>query len=191
MDKLVCIGGFGYNFSKYIKKQNPDNINFIVYKNKKGFFDWLCRREITDDIEEIKTFVEKDNQRLFVLAGMGGNTGTNIISNIVKMFQGLSSVVIGVVSMPFECEGEVRKNKSAKEIEKLKDNVDVLIVIDNQKALDLYGNLDFEDAFERVNKAVLDIIKKISNEEKDSVINIIEVMENNEYPFLLLKKDHK
>lgn len=95
------------------------------------------------------------------------------------------------MSILFEYESKVRKNKSAKEIEKLKDNIDVLIVIDDQKALELYSNLDFEDAFERVNKAVLDIIKKISNEEKDSVINIIEVMENNEYPFLLLKKDHK
>lgn len=71
------------------------------------------------------------------------------------------------MSILFEYESKVRKNKSAKEIEKLKDNIDVLIVIDDQKALEWYSNLDFEDAFERVNKAVLDIIKKISNEEKN------------------------
>lgn len=85
VNKLVCIGGFGYNFSKYIKNQNLENIDFIVYKNKKGFFDRLCRREITDNIEEIKTFIGKDTQRLFVLAGLGGNTGTDIASAITEL----------------------------------------------------------------------------------------------------------
>lgn len=65
----------------------------------------MCGREITDDIDEVKAFIGTNTQNLFVLADVGGNTGTNIM----KISQGLSSIVIGVVSILFEYEGKVRK----------------------------------------------------------------------------------
>ncbi|MGC8662432.1 MAG: cell division protein FtsZ [Candidatus Micrarchaeia archaeon] len=88
----------------------------------------------------------KDTNMLFLCAGMGGGTGTGAAPVVARVAKENGAVVVGIVTIPFSLE-KVRFDVAKKGIEKLRQNVDTLIVIDNQKLVSLYPNLALEQAF--------------------------------------------
>src|SRR3989338_1390932 len=97
---------------------------------------------------------------VFVLAGMGGGTGTGAAPVVGQMAKEAGAVVIGVVTMPFECE-KARIDKAEFGLQELREVVDTAIVIDNNRLVDIAGNLPMEQAFAVANELVSTMIKGI------------------------------
>jgi len=97
---------------------------------------------------------------VFVLAGMGGGTGTGAIPVVAQLAKEAGAVVIGVVTMPFECE-KARHDKAEFGLQELSEVVDTVIVIDNNRLVDIAGNLPMEQAFAVANELISTMIKGI------------------------------
>ncbi len=117
-------------------------------------------------------FLLKDSNLVFVTAGMGGGTGTGAIPTVARVAKEAGAIVIGIVTIPFSLE-RVRLETAKRGVEKLKQNVDTVVVIDNQKLVSLYPNLPMEKAFamadEITAKAVRGITETIT---QPSLINL-------------------
>ena len=87
--------------------------------------------------------LDSNTKMVFITAGMGGGTGTGAAPIIAKMAKDLDILTVGIVTMPFQFEGKMRIEQSQKGIENLRMYVDSLIVINNNKLREVYGNLRF------------------------------------------------
>ena len=97
---------------------------------------------------------------VFVLAGMGGGTGTGAIPVVAQLAKESGAVVIAVVTMPFDCE-KARHEKAEFGLQELTEVVDTAIIIDNNRLVDIAGNLPMEQAFAVANELVSTMIKGI------------------------------
>ncbi len=100
-----------------------------------------------ESIEDVKTYLENNCKMLFITAGMGGGTGTGAAPIIAKTAQEMGILTVGIITLPFTFEGRRRSSQGAEGLAELKDNVDTLIVISNDKLRQIYGNLSISDAF--------------------------------------------
>ncbi len=135
------------------------------------------RKAAEENLEDLES-VLKGSDMVFIAAGMGGGTGTGASPVIAKVAKDLGALTIGVVTKPFDVEGKVKKEIAQKGIDELKDNVDSIIVIPNQRLLDVYRNLTLLDAFKKVDdilrqavQSIVDLIHKPS-ENAQIVVNI-------------------
>jgi len=117
------------------------------------------REAAKESMSEIKKAVSGADM-IFVIAGMGGGTGTGSAPVVAQMAKEAGSVVIGVVTMPFEAE-KSRIDKAEFGLQELREAVDTCIVIDNNKLVDIAGNLPIEQAFAVANELVSTMIKGI------------------------------
>lgn len=102
-------------------------------------------------IEDIIEVLGVNTKMLFVTAGMGGGTGTGAAPVIAKAARELDILTVGIVTTPFSFEGKKRKSHAEEGIEQLKRSVDCLLVINNDKIKDMYGNLPIRTAFSHAN----------------------------------------
>jgi len=107
-----------------------------------------------ENIEEIKSLLESNTKMLFITAGMGGGTGTGAAPVIAKTARDVGVLTVGIVTMPFVFEGNNRKVQAEKGIEALRQNVDSLIVINNNKLREVYGNLGFKAGFAKADEVL-------------------------------------
>ena len=107
----------------------------------------IGRQACIESIEEIKTFLSRNTKMLFVTAGMGGGTGTGAAPIIAKAAQEMDILTVGIVTLPFSFEGRRRSKQGVDGLEELKNNVDTLIVISNDKLRQIHGNLKLSEAF--------------------------------------------
>lgn len=107
-----------------------------------------------ESIEEIKVLLEKSTKMVFITAGMGGGTGTGAAPVIAKTAKALGVLTVGIVTMPFQFEGNNRKQQAEKGIEALRNSVDSLIVINNNKLREVYGNLGFKAGFAKADEVL-------------------------------------
>jgi len=124
-----------------------------------GGYPKLGREAAKESISEIKKAVSGADM-VFVLAGMGGGTGTGGSPVIAQLAKESGAVVIGVVTMPFDCE-KARIDKAEFGLQELRDVTDTVIVIDNNRLVDIAGNLPMEQAFAVANELVSTMIKGI------------------------------
>ena len=166
--KVVGIGGGGGNAVNYMFKQGIKGVDFVVCNtdaqalhnspipikvklgNRKlgaGSKPDVGRQAAVDSVEEIKEALSGETEMLFITAGMGGGTGTGAAPIIAQVAKEMGVLVVGIVTLPFEWEGQKRLNLAQKGIEELKGHVDTLIVISNNKLREVYGNLSLTQAF--------------------------------------------
>ena len=107
-----------------------------------------------ESYEEITQMLDANTKVVFITAGMGGGTGTGAAPIIAKMAKDLDILTVGIVTMPFQFEGRMRIEQSQKGIEKLRDVVDSLIVINNNKLREVYGNLGFKAGFSKADEVL-------------------------------------
>ena len=124
-----------------------------------GGYPQKGREAAKEAISELKKAVSGADM-VFVLAGEGGGTGTGAAPVIAQLAKEAGSVVIGVVTMPFDCE-KARIDKAEFGLQELRDVTDTVIVIDNNKLVDIAGNLPMEQAFAVANELVSTMIKGI------------------------------
>ncbi|WP_022669962.1 cell division protein FtsZ [Hippea alviniae] len=131
------------------------------------------KKAAEESIEEIEAALSGADM-VFITAGMGGGTGTGASPVIAKVAKDLGALTIGVVTKPFDVEGKIKKDIAVKGINELKENVDSIIVIPNQRLLDIYKNLTFIEALKKADdilrQAVQSIVELIYKQPNSQVI---------------------
>ena len=107
-----------------------------------------------ESFEDIKTLLTIQTKMIFITAGMGGGTGTGAAPIIAKMAKEMDILTVGIVTMPFQFEGKLRLEQAEKGLENLKKTVDALIVINNNKLREVYGNLGFKAGFSKADEVL-------------------------------------
>ena len=185
--KVIGIGGGGSNAVNHMYSQNIDGVNFIICNtdaqaianskvpNKVQLGPHLTQglgaganpeigREATEEsLEEIKRILEVNTKMVFITAGMGGGTGTGGAPIIAKICKDLGILTVGIVTTPFAYEGKKRIAQAEEGINKLKDHVDTLLVISNDKLRHQFGNLTMKAAFTKADNVLATAAKCITD----------------------------
>ena len=185
--KVIGIGGGGSNAVNHMFNQNIDGVNFIICNtdaqaittsrvpNKVQLGPHLTQglgaganpqigREATEEsLEEIKKILEVNTKMAFITAGMGGGTGTGGAPIIAKICKDLGILTVGIVTTPFAYEGKKRIAQAEDGINKLKDHVDTLLVISNDKLRHQFGNLTMKAAFAKADNVLATAAKCITD----------------------------
>jgi len=176
--KVVGVGGGGSNAINYMFHQGINGVDFIVTNTDSqalekspvpikiqlgatlteglgaGANPEIGRQAAEESYQELYNLLSTQTKMVFITAGMGGGTGTGAAPIIAKMAKELEILTVGIVTMPFNFEGKLRVDQSQKGLEKLKDNVDSLIVINNNKLREVYGNLGFKSGFSKADEVL-------------------------------------
>ena len=107
-----------------------------------------------ESMEDIKNMLNTKSKMLFITVGMGGGTGTGAAPVIAKIAKDLDILTVGIVTIPFSFEGKMRNEQAQRGIEKLRSHVDSLVVINNNKLREVYGNLGFKAGFSKADEVL-------------------------------------
>ncbi|HEX7458268.1 MAG TPA: cell division protein FtsZ [Ginsengibacter sp.] len=185
--KVIGVGGGGSNAVNHMYNQHIEGVNFIICNtdaqaiatsmvpNKVQLGPHLTQglgaganpvigREATEEsLEEIKRILEVNTKMAFITAGMGGGTGTGGAPIIAKICKDLGILTVGIVTTPFAYEGKKRIAQAEDGISKLKDHVDTLLVISNDKMRHQFGNLTMKAAFAKADNVLATAAKCITD----------------------------
>lgn len=185
--KVIGIGGGGTNAVNYMYSQGIDGVNFIICNtdaqaianspvpNKiqlgphltqglgAGANPEIGRQATEESFEEIKKILEVNTKMAFITAGMGGGTGTGGAPIIAKICQELGILTVGIVTTPFSYEGKKRLQQAEEGINRLKEHVDTLLIISNDKLRHQFGNLPFKAAFAKADNILATAAKCITD----------------------------
>src|SRR5690606_11753436 len=98
-----------------------------------------------ESLEELQSMLDSNTRMVFITAGMSGGTGTGAAPVIAKLAKDMDIFTVGIVTIPFQFEGKMRNEQAQRGVEKLRAQVDSLIVINNNKLREVYGNLGFKE----------------------------------------------
>jgi cell division protein FtsZ len=185
--KVIGIGGGGSNAVNYMFSQSIDGVNFIICNtdaqsiaqstvpNKiqlgphltqglgAGANPEIGRQATEESLEEIKRILEVNTKMAFITVGMGGGTGTGGAPIIAKICKDLDILTVGIVTTPFVYEGKKRQLQAEEGIKNLKQYVDTLLVISNDKLRHQFGNLKMREAFEKADNVLATAAKCITD----------------------------
>ncbi|MER3471503.1 MAG: cell division protein FtsZ [Chitinophagaceae bacterium] len=185
--KVIGIGGGGSNAVNHMYSQNIEGVNFIICNtdaqaiaqsnvpNKvqlgphltqglgAGANPEIGRQATEESLEEIKRILEVNTKMAFVTAGMGGGTGTGGAPIISKICKDLGILTVGIVTTPFAYEGRKRQIQAEEGIKNLKQYVDTLLVISNDKLRHQFGNLKMREAFAKADNVLATAAKCITD----------------------------
>ncbi len=184
MIKVIGVGGGGCNAVNYMFKEKVEGCSFIVCNTDRQALDGSpvpvkihigdnalgagtdpakgrkAALEAHDQIE--KVVLGEDTQMLFITAGMGGGTGTGAAPIIAKMAKDKGVLTVGVVTLPFENEGENAMSRAIDGIHELVKNVDSLLIINNEKLYDFFGSHLVHEAFPKADEVLSTAVKGIT-----------------------------
>lgn len=185
--KVIGVGGGGGNAVNHMFNQNIEGVNFIIcntdaqaLSNSKianriqlgpqltsglgaGANPEIGRQATEESLEEIRRILEVNTKMVFITAGMGGGTGTGGAPIIAKICRDLGVLTVGIVTMPFAYEGKKRHLQAEEGIKQLKQYVDTLLVISNDKLRHQFGNLKMREAFEKADNVLATAAKCITD----------------------------
>lgn len=185
--KVIGIGGGGSNAVNHMFSQNIEGVNFIICNtdaqaianspvpNKvqlgphltqglgAGANPRIGEQATEESFEEIKKILEVNTKMAFITAGMGGGTGTGGAPIIAKICKELGILTVGIVTTPFSYEGKKRMLQAEEGINRLKDYVDTLLIISNDKLRQKFGDLKFKAAFEKADNVLATAAKCITD----------------------------
>ncbi len=116
-----------------------------------------------ESLEEIRDFLNMGTEMLFITAGMGGGTGTGAAPIIARTARESGILSVGIVTIPFSFEGRTRMKQAQKGIEQMRQYVDTLIIVNNDKIREIYGNVGFKAAFSKADEILATASKGISD----------------------------
>ncbi len=169
--KVVGVGGGGSNAVNHMHAQGIRGVDFLICNTDKQALDMSPvpvklqlgaalteglgagskpeRGEAAakESIDEIRELLNTRTKMIFVTAGMGGGTGTGAAPVVARAARDMGILTVGIVTMPFNWEGRKRLQQATAGVEEMRQAVDTLIVINNDRLGDLYGDLQIDDAF--------------------------------------------
>ncbi|HVZ56965.1 MAG TPA: cell division protein FtsZ [Chitinophagaceae bacterium] len=185
--KVIGVGGGGSNAVNFMHSQSIEGVNFIICNtdaqaialsrvpNKvqlgphltqglgAGANPEIGRQATEESLEEIKRILEVNTKMAFITAGMGGGTGTGGAPIIAKICKDLGILTVGIVTTPFAYEGKKRQLQAEEGIKTLKQYVDTLLVISNDKLRHQFGNLKMREAFAKADNVLATAAKCITD----------------------------
>ncbi len=182
MIKVIGVGGGGGNAVNYMYGQQINGVDFVICNTDlqalagspitnrvqlgadplgtgAGGNPEKGKQAANESIEEIQQALGGNTKMVFITAGMGGGTGTGAAPIIAGIAKEMGLLVVGIVTSPFSIEGKRRLDRAKKGIEELRKNVDSLIVINNDKLIEVYGNLGITSGYAKADE-VLSIASK-------------------------------
>jgi cell division protein FtsZ len=185
--KVIGVGGGGSNAVNYMFAQNIEGVNFVICNTDSqaihtsnvpnkiqlgphltqglgaGANPEIGRQATEESLEEIKRILEVNTKMVFITAGMGGGTGTGGAPIVAKICRDLGILTVGIVTTPFSYEGKKRIAQAEEGINKLKEYVDTLLVISNDKLRHQFGNLTMRAAFSKADNVLATAAKCITD----------------------------
>lgn len=185
--KVIGIGGGGSNAVNYMFSQSIEGVNFIICNtdaqaiaqsrvpNKiqlgphltqglgAGANPDIGRQATEESLDEIKRILEVNTKMVFITVGMGGGTGTGGAPIIAKICRDLGILTVGIVTTPFSYEGKKRQLQAEEGIKVMKQYVDTLLVISNDKLRHQFGNLKMKEAFAKADNVLATAAKCITD----------------------------
>jgi len=176
--KVIGVGGGGSNAINHMFKQGIKGVDFVVCNtdaqalqnspvpNKiqlgvnlteglgAGANPDVGQQSAIESISDIEKMLDTQTKMVFITAGMGGGTGTGAAPVIAQLAKERDILTVGIVTMPFQFEGKNRLEQAQRGIEKLRKQVDSLIVINNNKLREVYGNLGFKAGFSKADEVL-------------------------------------
>ena len=122
-----------------------------------------ARKDAEDSIDEIKERLSDGTLMVFITAGMGGGTGTGAAPVIAKVAKDMDILTVAIVTIPYQWEADKKIDQALDGVEEISKHVDALIVIKNDKLSEIYGEMDFEEAYDKADDIVLVAAKGISD----------------------------
>ena len=176
--KVIGVGGGGSNAINHMFKQGIKGVDFIVCNTDSqalensavpnkiqlgvtlteglgaGANPDVGQQSAIESISEIEKMLDSNTKMVFITAGMGGGTGTGAAPVIAQLAKERGILTVGIVTKPFQFEGKVRYEQALLGVEKLRKQVDSLIVINNNKLREVYGNLGFKAGFSKADEVL-------------------------------------
>ena len=176
--KVIGVGGGGSNAINYMFQQGIVGVDFVVCNTDAqalnessvpikiqlganlteglgaGANPEVGASAAQESYEDLKSLLTTQTKMVFITAGMGGGTGTGAAPIIAKMAREFAILTVGIVTMPFQFEGKLRLDQAQVGLEKIKKEVDSLVVINNNKLREVYGNLGFKSGFAKADEVL-------------------------------------
>ncbi|WP_309641935.1 cell division protein FtsZ [Flavobacterium sp.] len=176
--KVIGVGGGGSNAINHMFKQGIKGVDFIVCNTDSqalqnssvpnkiqlgvhlteglgaGANPEVGQQSAIESIADIEKMLDSNTKMVFITAGMGGGTGTGAAPVIAQLAKERDILTVGIVTIPFQFEGKVRQDQALLGVEKLRKQVDSLIVINNNKLREVYGNLGFKAGFSKADEVL-------------------------------------
>ncbi len=176
--KVIGVGGGGSNAINHMFQQGIKGVDFVICNTDAQALDNsmvpnkiqlgvslteglgaganpdVGEQAAIESFEEIKRMLDTNTKMVFITAGMGGGTGTGAAPIIAKQAKEMDILTVGIVTIPFQFEGKMRNEQAQIGVEKLRAQVDSLIVINNNKLREVYGNLGFKAGFSKADEVL-------------------------------------
>ena len=176
--KVIGVGGGGSNAINHMFNQGIKGVDFVICNTDAQALDnssvpnkiqlgvslteglgaganpIIGEQSAVESLEDIKNMLSTNTKMIFITAGMGGGTGTGAAPIIAQMAREMDVLTVGIVTIPFQFEGKIRNDQARIGVEKLRNNCDSLIVINNNKLREVYGNLGFKAGFSKADEVL-------------------------------------
>ncbi|WP_027127197.1 cell division protein FtsZ [Gelidibacter mesophilus] len=184
--KVIGVGGGGSNAINHMFQQGIKGVDFVICNTDSqalhnsgvpnkiqlgvnlteglgaGANPEVGEQAALESLEDIRRMLDTNTKMVFITAGMGGGTGTGAAPIIAKVAKELEILTVGIVTMPFLFEGKTRNEQAQKGIETLRSHCDSLVVINNNKLREVYGNLGFKAGFSKADEVLATASKGIA-----------------------------
>ena len=184
--KVLGVGGGGSNAVNHMYSQGIEGVDFVVCNTDSQALDLspvpnkvqlginltdgrgagnlpeIGRQSALEDVDRIRELLETNTKMVFITAGMGGGTGTGAAPVIASISKELGILTVGIVTIPFLFEGRKRRQQAEDGILQMKQYVDTLLIISNDRLRELYGNLAVGDAFGKADDVLTTAAKGIA-----------------------------
>jgi cell division protein FtsZ len=184
--KVIGVGGGGSNAVNYMYEQGIKGVDFIVCNTDAqaldkspvpikvqlgntltegkgaGSIPEVGRNAAIESLEEVRALLSENTNMVFITAGMGGGTGTGAAPVIAKVAKDMGILTVGIVTVPFMFEGRKRSLQADLGLKEIRESVDTLLIIRNDKLRELYGNLTLKQAFSHADEVLCTAAKGIA-----------------------------
>ena len=184
--KVIGVGGGGGNAVNHMYSEGIKGVEFLVCNTDlqaleispvphkiqlgpsltegrgAGSLPEIGKNAAVENIEEIRDYLGKDAKMVFVTAGMGGGTGTGAAPVIAQVAKEMGILTVGIVTVPFNFEGRKRRIQAEEGLEAMRQNVDTLLVINNERLREITGNLSIGEAFSQADNILATAAKGIA-----------------------------
>lgn len=184
--KVLGVGGGGSNAVNHMYRQGINGVDFLVCNTDQqaldispipfkvqlgatltegrgaGSLPEVGKNAAIENIDDIKDIINKNTKMVFITAGMGGGTGTGAAPVIAKAAKEMGVLTVGIVTMPFFFEGRKRRQQAEAGIEEIREHVDTLLIINNEKLREMCGNLPIAQAFAMADNVLTTAAKGIA-----------------------------
>ena len=176
--KVIGVGGGGSNAVNHMYQRGITGVDFVVCNTDAqalqnspvatkiqlgvslteglgaGANPDVGEQAAMESMEDIKAMLSPKSKMVFITVGMGGGTGTGAAPVIAKIAKEMDLLTVGIVTIPFSFEGKMRNDQAQRGIEKLREHIDSLVVINNNKLREVYGNLGFKAGFSKADEVL-------------------------------------